>query len=127
MELLPETYVDCISSICTQIVQFDVAQANIVCDFLFDTEMDKVILHKVVYGTSHSFNDDTNTQTTTCWSFNDENITVREALSLMGYTCSTITITYPENLSVENYMDTPIKKCELSQFTLLPPTSWSSV
>jgi hypothetical protein len=110
MELLPESYVDCIGSICTQIIQFEIAQTNIVCDFLFDTEMDKVILHKVTYDTS----------TTTCWSFNDENITVREALSLMGYTCSTINITYPENVVVENFMDTPIKRCELTQFTLLP-------
>lgn len=101
---------DCISAICVQIAQFDENQN--VFDFLFDTEQDKV----VVYKCNHE------TQVRSCWMIADENITVRDALSLIGYTGCTINITYPADICVENYMDTPVKRCELSQFTIIPFT-----
>lgn len=108
MEILPEEYMDCISAICVQIAQFD--ENRNVFDFLFDTEQDKVVVYK--------FN--TETQMRNCWMIDDENITVRDALSLIGYTGCNINLTYPAGLSVDNYMDTPVKRCELSQFTILP-------
>lgn len=108
MEILSNNYIECISAICAQIAQFN--ESNNVFDFLFDTEQDKV----VVYKCNHD------TQVRCCWMIADENITVRDALSLLGYTGCTINITYPADANVENYMDTPVRRCELSQFTILP-------
>lgn len=59
------------------------------------------------------------------YSFNDEEITVKDALELVGLDTN-INLTFcrgNDGPCVQNYLDTPIKSIPLSQFTIRAPNS----
>ena len=90
-----------------QIAQFaSDEQPDIIDQFLYSEELDRI-----VYTT---YNRATNN--TLYYSFVDKYITVREALTTLGYRHDIIIDEIYREMNVENYLDTPIFETPVAQF-----------
>jgi hypothetical protein len=90
-----------------QIAQFASNEhPNIVDEFLYSDELDRIVY--ITYNST--------TRNTLYYSFLDKNITVREALTTLGYGHNIIIDEIYREMNVENYLDTPIFETPIAQF-----------
>ena len=90
-----------------QIAQFTSDEhPDIIDQFVYSEVIDRIVYSTYNRGTNN----------TMYYSFTDKNITVREALTILGYGHTIVMDNIYCEMNTENYLDTPIFETPLAQF-----------